>query len=227
MAVLVAVAALVCGCAGPGPTGSQTPSPPSLKPAGTLEPSIAPATSGQPLSGDIPPGHEIAEGGGGPAQYTFREEWRRALAAAQGWRSGAYLIHATGEQVNDEGVAEWWMMTFTDRPDSDAVLRVEIDPWGGITKSEEFTGDDTASFVDEYTARIPFAVIDSDQAVAAGRAALAERYNLLKTKDPRLAIGTLNNGVADWGFMLFYSPSAEYVTAHLDALSGEALPPPE
>ncbi|HEY5276701.1 MAG TPA: hypothetical protein VIK38_09265 [Coriobacteriia bacterium] len=55
-----------------------------------------------------PPGREISEGGGGPVQYTFREEWRRALAQAQKWRSGAYLVKAVGQQVNDEGVPSYW-----------------------------------------------------------------------------------------------------------------------
>jgi len=229
------VAALMAGC-GSGSTGSSTKalvgspegSSPSVVPVDTIGPSSAPIPSDQPISGAIPPGREIAEGGGGPVQYTFREEWRRTLAEAQKWRSGAYLINAVGNQVNDEGVPSWWMMVFIDRADADAVLRVEIDPWGKITRTEEVTGDGVTSFVNQYTKRIPYAIIDSDQAVTVGKAALGERYNLLKTKDPELVIGTsvLTGGAIDWTYMLFYTSTAAYVSAQLDALTGEVLPPP-
>ncbi|MEI8333916.1 MAG: hypothetical protein WCH74_08700 [Chloroflexota bacterium] len=62
----------------------------------SLAASDAPATSGGSVADGIPPGREIAEGGGGPVQSTFREEWRGALAEAQKWRSGAYPHHRRG-----------------------------------------------------------------------------------------------------------------------------------
>ena len=89
----------------------------------------APGTAGQTPDQEIPPGRAISEGGGGPAQYTFREEWRRALAQAQKWRSGAYLIAAAGEMINDEGVPSRWSLDFIDKADADAVFKVEVDPW--------------------------------------------------------------------------------------------------
>ena len=141
---------------GSGPTGTaaasaaaQSSPVPSVAPSAA--PSAAPSTGGQTLDGEIPPGREIAEGGGGPMQYTFREEWRRALAEARKWRSGAYLITAAGAMVNDEGVPSRWALDFIDRADADAVLKVDVDPWGAITQTREVTGDGVSSFVDQYT----------------------------------------------------------------------------
>jgi len=132
-----AIAALTlvgCGSAvstATGPVGQGTP----------LIGSSAPTTvtTGQTLADDIPPGRGIAEGGGGPLSYTFREEWRKARAEAQKWRSGAYLIIATGQYVNDDGEPNSWALKFIDKP-RDAVLLVDIDPWGAVTQTREVSG---------------------------------------------------------------------------------------
>jgi len=222
------------GNTGGGPTGAAAPSTaarPSPAPSAAAQPSPAataePVTGGQTLDGEIPPGREIAEGGGGPAQYTFREEWRRALAEARKWRSGAYLIGAGGDMVNDDGVPSHWSLDFIDRADADAVLKVEIDPWGTITRTREVTGDGVSSFVGPYTKMIPFGVIDSDEAVAIGTAAMATRYDLARTKDPRIDLGfsSLDGSGPDWTYTLFNESTAEYVSAHIDALTGEVTPP--
>jgi hypothetical protein len=187
----------------------------------------APSTTGQSLSQDIPPGREISAGGA-PVQYTFREEWRRALAEARKWRSGAYLVKAVGQDVNDDGVPNYWALAFIDKADADAVFRVEIDPWGKVTETEEVTGEGVISFVDQYTKRIPYDVIDSDEAVTIGKAALAARYDPARTRDPLIALGTsaLTGGAVYWTYMLFYTSTAEYVSAQIDPLTGEVMPPP-
>ena len=212
------------GDTGGGPTGTAAPSAAAQpSPAATAEP----ITGGQTLDGEIPPGREIAEGGGGPTQYTFREEWRRALAEARKWRSGAYLIGAGGDMVNDDGVPSHWSLDFIDRADAAAVLKVEIDPWGTITRTREVTGDGVSSFVGPYTKMIPFGVIDSDEAVAIGTAAMATRYDLARTKDPRIGLGfsSLDGSGPYWTYTLFYESTAEYVSARIDALTGEVTPP--
>lgn len=216
------------GDPGGGPTGTAAASAAAqASPAPSVAPSVAPSTGGQTLDGEIPPGREIAEGGGGPKQYTFREEWRRALAEARKWRSGAYLIGAAGDMVNDDGVPRHWSLDFIDKADADAVLKVEIDPWGAITQTREVTGDGVGSFVGPYTKMIPFGVIDSDEAVAIGTAAMATRYDLARTKDPRIDLGysAFDGGGPYWTYTLFYESTAEYVSARIDALTGEVTPP--
>ncbi len=220
---LVFVAFALAACA----SGVATPT--AAVPTGSAAPAVtvAPSTTGQESTDEIPPGREIAEGGGGPVQYTFREEWRRALAEARRWRSGAYLITAAGDMVNDEGVPNHWALDFVDRADADAVLKVEIDPWGAVTRTREITGDGVSSFVGPYTKMIPFGVIDSDEAVANGTAALATRYDLARTKDPRIGLGfsTVDGSGPYWTYTLFNESTAEYVSARIDALTGEVRPP--
>jgi hypothetical protein len=222
-AALGLAAVLAIGCGSPGPTRA-----PIGGPEPTLAASAPPATpTGPALSQEIPPGREISEGGGGPAQYTFREEWRRALAEAQRWRDGAYLVTAAGEMVNDEGVPSHWALTFTDKPDADAVLLVEVDPWGKVTQTREVTGDGVSSFVDEYTNRMPVDVIDSDTAVGLGAAALASRYDPAVTRDPRLGLhfSSRDGSGPYWTYTLFDEATADYVSAEIDALTGRVLPP--
>jgi len=210
-----------CGSGGAAPTGGAGKT--GAGPTGTA----APSTTGQSLDDEIPPGREIAEGGGGPAQYTFREEWRRGLAEAQKWRSGAYLIGAAGDMVNDDGVPNHWALDFIDKADADAVLKVEIDPWGAVTQTREVTGDGVSSFVDQHTKRIPYDIIDSDKAVELGKAALASRHDLAMTKDPRIGLGfsSLDGSGPFWTYTLFDESTAEYVSARIDALTGEVTPP--
>ena len=173
------------------------------------------------MTGDIPAGRSFAEGGGGPQSYTFREEWRRALAEARSWRSGAYLISAAGSFVNDDGVPSEWTFAFIDLPVPDEVLVIQIDPWGKITASHKVSGGDITSFVSQYTNRIPYEVIDSDTAVGLGKAALAAGYNLDKTKDPRIGLNfSLTDGSGPyWTYTLFYTSTAAYVTAKIHAIT--------
>ena len=234
--ILATIGILVAGCGSSGstafPTGDPDGSavaPPSLAASSASVGSAPPASTAPTEQGskaDIPPGRETSEGGGGPVQYTFREEWRRALAAAQRWRSGAYLISAAGDQVNDEGVPSHWSLDFIDRVDADAVLIVEIDPWGTITRSREVTGDGVGSFVDSHTNRIPYDVLDSDTAVQRAKAALASRYDLGRTRDPRIGLhfSALDSRGPYWSYTLFDASTADYISAQIDARSGEVVP---
>ena len=220
LATLGLVLVFAVGCGSSGTTAAPTGGPGAATAAPTTPVASSPADPG--LNEAIPPGREISEGGA-PAQYTFREEWRKALAEAQKWRSGAYLVKAVGQDVNDEGVPSYWAFAFIDKADADAVLRVEIDPWGKVTETEEVTGEGVISFVDQYTVRIPYEVIDSDEVVTIGKAALAALYSLAKTKDPLIALGAngITGGALHWTYMLFYESTAEYVSALIDPLTRE------
>ena len=186
----------------------------------------ASSATDQALNDDIPLGTGIADGGGGPLSYTFREEWRRARAEALNWRGGAYLITAVGQNVTDDGVPSSWSLRFIDKADADAVLLVDIDPWGKVTQTRQVTGDGVISFVNKYTKRMPYTIIDSDEAVELGKAALASRYNLAKTKEPSLNLdfSRVDGSGPHWTYMLFYESTAEYVSAQIDALTGEVTP---
>ena len=175
---------------------------------------------------DIPPGRAIPEGGGGPNSYTFREEWRRARTAAQTWRPGAQLVSATGQYVNDDGEPNSWLVVFFDSGKLDTVLTIDIDPWGAITDREEVSGGDVLSFVNQYTKAIPYGIIDSDRAVQIGKADLATRYNLDKTKEPSLSLNfSRTDGSGPyWTYMVFYNSTAEYVSSRINALTGEVMP---
>jgi len=70
-------------------------------------------------------------------------------------RNEAYLIAAVGDFVNDDGGSEQLVTQLIDRAAADAVLVVEIDPWGKVTGTREVTGDEVTSFVSQYTNRIP------------------------------------------------------------------------
>ena len=226
--LLLALLLVPAGCG-----GSVTQTNPSVSGSGAAStstvtlatPSIAPGSPGVNV-GDIPAGRSFAEGGGGPLTYTFREEWRKARTEAQKWRAGACLISATSQFVNDDGVPSYWVLVFIDKTNADAVMRITIDPWGKVTKSEEVTGDGVVSFVNKFTKQIPYAIIDSDAATTAGKAALAARYNLDKTKEPSLSLGfdRVDGSGPYWTYMLFYNSTAEYVSAKINALTGEVMP---
>ncbi len=222
---LAMVAPAGCSSAGNSPgmstDGDATPAAPGSSATGPSLPGST-ATAGASTLGDIPAGRSIAEGGGGPLTYTFREEWRRARAEAQNWRGGAFLISASGPYINDDGVPSYWTFAFADKTGPEAVLIVEIDPWGKVTETREVTGEGLSSFVSKYTDRIPYEVLDSDTAVGLGKAALADRYDLAKTKDPRIG---LNFSATDgsgpyWSYTLFYKSTAVYVTAKVHAITG-------
>ena len=225
------------GGASPGTAGQQSGAPvataatPSAEtttvPSTTAPSTSAAATADQTLIDDIPPGRAIPEGGGGPLSYTFREEWRRARAEAQKWRSGAYLISATGDYVNDDGLPNSWSIRFIDKAAADAVLLVDIDPWGKVTATREVTGGGVSSFVDKYTKRIPYNIIDSDTAVGLGKAALTAKYPLAKTNHPSLSLSFsgLDGSGPYWTYTLFSSSTAEYVSAQINALTSVVTPP--
>jgi hypothetical protein len=215
--VVVALAGCTSGGASQSPVGGQSNSPVAT---------ITTSTASQAPTGDIPPGREIAEGGGGPLSYTFREEWRRARAEAQKWRDGAYLISAAGQMVNGDGVPNGWSLRFIDRADADAVLLVDIDPWGKVTQARPITGGGVASFVGQYTERMPYEIIDSDEAVQLGQAALALKYDLAKTKEPSLGLGfsELDGSGPFWTYTLFYQSTADYVSVHVHALTSAVTP---
>ena len=229
LATIGVVAALVVGCA--SATSSTAPSS-SAASQGAVDStgtpgSVATATASvQTSTGDIPPGRGIAEGGGGPMSYTFREEWRRARAEAQKWRSGAYLISGSGQYVNDDGVPNSWSLRFIDKTDADAVLLVDIDPWGKVTQTRQITGGGVVSFVGQYTQRMPYDIIDSDKAVELGKTALAAKYNLAKTKEPSLGLNfsELDGSGPYWTYTLFYESTAEYVSVHVHAVTSAVTP---
>ena len=225
LALAFATVALA-GCANSAATGSAASQGPAATKAGAPVGTAAPSATDQTLNDDIPPGRGIAEGGGGPLSYTFREEWRRARAEAQKWRGGAYLITATGDYVNDDGLPNSWSLKFIDSPDADAVLLVDIDPWGKVSQTREVTGGGVSSFVDQYTKQIPYDIIDSDTAVGLGKTALASQYPLAKTNDPSLSLNfsRLDGSGPYWTYMLFYESTAEYVSAQIDALTGAVTP---
>jgi hypothetical protein len=222
-AVAVALALAVAACGGSGA------SPTTAIPTGQATQAAQTAAAGTPVSGqtaldDIPPGRGIAEGGGGPLSYTFREEWRKARVEALKWRSGAYLVMGAGSFVNDDGVPSSWALTFVDGTAAGGALLVEIDPWGAVTSTRELTGSDATSLVGPHAGRIPYGVIDSDTAVAAGKTALTARYDMDNTRDPRLGLGfsAADGSGPYWTYTVFNEPTAAYVSARIDALGGTA-----
>jgi hypothetical protein len=221
------VLALVVGVTLAGCTGGGGSLPPGAGPVpGSLTGTSGTSGTVPAAASQIPPGRQIAEGGGGPVSYTFREEWRRALGTAQGWRSGAYLVTAVGDMVNDDGVPNSWRLTFADKAAPDAVLLVDIDPWGKVTNRREVTGSGATGLVGDSTKPIPYDVIDSDQAVTVGKKELGATYNLAKTKDPLIALNydRKDGSGPYWSYVLFYESTAEYVTARIDARTGEVAP---
>lgn len=224
--VPVVLALVLCTTASGCNPGGGAGIPGTVKPPGATIPGAPGATSA--AASQIPAGREIAEGGGGPVSYTFREEWRRALGTAETWRSGAFLVMAVGQMVNDDGVPSSWRLTFTNKAAPDAALLVDIDPWGKVTSQREVTGAGATSLVGTSAKPIPYAVIDSDAAVANGQEALATSRGLAKTKDPRIALNfDRTDGTGPyWSYILFYESTAEYVTVRIEALTGKIVPGP-
>ncbi len=233
--LLAAVFVCVLALSVLGGCGSNAEQESSDEQAGTTaEPEVADDTTtdaaqtGAAVSdaGQIPPGSEFAEGGGGPLSYSFREEWRRALPEAQKWRSGAYLISAVGEYVNNDGVPSEWRFSFIDSDNPDALLWVTIDPWGNVTNTEEKTGDAVSANVSKFDKPVPYEIIDSDEAVRIATEVLGERYDLADTKEPLIGLGwsVMGGGGPYWNYNLFYSPTAEYISAQINALTGEVTP---
>jgi hypothetical protein len=223
--VLVGCSSATSSSAGATPPGGASPiATTTAAPSGTAP--SAPAQSQAATTADvIPPGRKVADGSGGPPTYTFREEWRKALVTAQAWRGSAFLISAAGDMVNDDGIPSHWTCIFLDAPKAQTILIVEIDPWGVIGPTREITGDDASSFVDASALRIPYAVIDSDTAVATGKTAVAAQLDLATTKEPRIALGfSITDGTGPfWTYSVFRKTTAEYVAARLDALTGAVI----
>jgi len=119
-----------------------------------------------------------------------------------------------------------WRLTFADKVPPDAVLLVDVDPWGKVTKKQEVTGGDATGLVGSSTKPIPYTVIDSDQAVTVGKEALGATYDLAKTKDPLACLNYDRKAGSGphWSYVLFYESTAEYVTARIDALTGKVVP---
>ncbi len=215
------VVLLLSGCGGDGGSGGAQPD----GATGTAETTTASGQEGAAAADGIPAGREIAEGGGGPVNYTFREEWRRGLAAAQQWRPGAYLITASGDMINDDGVPSSWRLLFIDKVPADTVLMLDMDPWGKVTDQREVTGGDVASFVGDHTKAIPYEILDSDAVVSIGKAALGERLDLAKAKDPRVGLNfsEIDGSGPYWTYSLFNTSNAEYVMARIDAITGTVV----
>ena len=220
--LLFGLALLMVGC------GSTTTSPQTLPGAGqaslstTASKTTIPTVVGSLDANVIPPGRSFAEGGGGPLTYTFREEWRRALAQAQAWDASAYLVDASGNFVNNDGVPSSWAFNFVGQSGI-KVLRLEIDPWGKITASHEVSGEAAQSLIGVNAKPIPYQIIDSDQAVTIGESTMAARYDLLKTRDPSLGLrySEADGSGPYWTYTLFYQPAASYVSTRIEALTGK------
>jgi len=223
--ILVAAFALaimtLAGCGGPdqkppGQTGgdqlaTSTPGNPD-SPAGDAVPG---ATS-------IPPGRSFSEGGGGPKSYTFREEWRRASVVARQWREGAYLVTASGQNVNVDGVPSSWTMMFVDAIPTDEILFVEIDPWGAVTKKRTVKTAEVTDQLQPGDDRIPFGILDSDAAVTNGKDALSTA-NLPVSGNARLTLSYFRDGSGPFWSYIVEGPSPSGTIVRVNANTGEAV----
>lgn len=218
-------AAMLLGASGCEPSADENPTTSGEQARSEASDSSASDEAAAPDADRIPPGREIAEGGGGPVTYTFREEWRRALDEAAAWRSGARLVSAVGQYVNNDGVPSEWRFTFVEGSAPDALLWIYIDPWGNVTETREEIGDAVTSNVSEYDKPLPYDVIDSDQAVTIATEALAAQYSADKLRDPRIALGwsVLDGSGPYWEYDVFYTSNASYVNVRIDARSGEVV----
>jgi hypothetical protein len=173
-----------------------------------------------PGATSIPPGRSFAEGGGGPLSYTFREEWRRASEVAKQWRSGAFLVTASGRDVNDEGVPSSWTMMFVDAIPTDEILFVTIDPWGKVTKKETIKTAERTDQLQPGDDRIPFGILDSDMAVAKGKAALAAGAAPVGG-NARLLLSFARDDTGPYWNYVVEAPNSRLATARINARTGE------
>jgi hypothetical protein len=220
LAIALAVAlslAVLQGCG-----GTQTPATKTGGKAGG-------ASAGQ----TIPPGKTIpGTGTGEDAQptYTFREIWRRALPVAHKWRAGAYLSHAEGSDVADDGTAGWRLI-FIDKSATDTGLVVTMDAHGAGIVTNEAPADSLKKAGPGYGDRIPPFIIDSDDAMAVAKANIAPDNPLLKM-DPEVVNSTLElssdlprNG-PQWWYMLSNPNPGDNTPAakvHMNAFNGKVL----
>lgn len=164
----------------------------------------------------IPDGRAIASDGN--PEYTFRSLWKKALVEALEWNEAAVLVSASGSFVNDEGVPSDWMMVFATR-EGEADYRIRIDPWGNISSAIESPKDESFG---AYT--IPTDIIDSDEAVTAGIAAVRKELGAGDVRDPRLGLGFKPDGAGPYWYYTVLDPgSGDYRTAVIEALTGKAV----
>jgi hypothetical protein len=225
LAVVLVVAVLAApagGCTRRKPPGSTT----TTSTTGTTDATSSAGSqegTGAAVEGatSIPPGSSFVEGGGGPSSYTFREEWRRALASAQQWRQGAYLVTASGDNVNSDGVPSEWSLRFVDAIPTDEILVVGIDPWGQITSK---VGIDTRKVTDQLQpgdGRIPEGILDSDAAIRLGHAALSSAGSDT-TGTTRLLLSFDRDGSGPYWRVVVEQPGGGIATASVNALTGQA-----
>jgi len=208
--------AVAVGCTSPD---TSVPSGGPAAPTGGASAATSSATT--PPSGEgpvvvvpesIPDGRKIL--GDGNPEYTFLSLWKRAVPTALQWKGDAYLASASGSFVNDDGVPSEWMMVFRTRAAGSPDLRVWIDPWGKVTRTEKTPADDTYG-----TRAVMPGIVDSDAAVTVGRSALKNK-GVTTTKDPRLGLGFKGDVGPFWYYVVL--SNGNYVTATIDALTGKA-----
>ena len=221
LAALLLTACIVPG--GPG-SGSTVRGPSDATSSG---PGSSTATESSTQGGDaagdavpgaesIPPGRSFAEGGGGPNSYTFREEWRRASQEAQKWRPGAFLVTASGPNVNNDGVPSSWSMRFVNAIPTDEILVVEIDPWGTITRKHTIRTAEITDQLQPGDAQIPFGIMDSDAAVAKGEEALSGGMS----SNARLLLSFARDHTGPYWSYVVEGPDSQLATARINALTG-------
>lgn len=173
-----------------------------------------------PNAKEIPAGQAFAEGGGYTA-YTFREVWRKALAVARAWRSGAYLVYASGTYVDERGVPTMWQLRFVDAIPTDQILTIDIDPWGTVAAKTPVNTAQVTDLLQPGDAKIPFGIMDSDSAVKLGRSVMSTAHNLDLSNNPALLLSFSRDHTGPYWTYSVDGPSGSRVSAQVDALTGE------
>ena len=210
LATLALAVVLAAGCGGSKASAGSG----SANQGSQAEPTSAASGTGaqRPVDGpvvivpqSIPDGRTIS--GEGNPSYTFRSLWKIALAEALKWKPDAYLVSASGDFVNNDGVPSEWMMVFRTHAPGGKDFRIWIDPWGKITRSEETASDSTLG-----TQAVMPTLIDSDEAVAAALPALSKTVAPEKTKDPKLGLGFKDGAGPYWYYIVLETSNGNYVT---------------
>lgn len=232
LAALCAACALALG----GCTSTSPPVTPGAVTNTTAPPSTAATTAGpsesstattQAPRGDgvailtpqsIPPGTVVQSKG--PAVYTFREEWRRAIPVAWKWDKAAYLVQAFGSDVRGNGAASEWTMHFRS-PASTDIGTLKIDATGRVT--EWRTMPNRAPSTKSTSRAIQPTAIDSDKAVAAGAKRLAA-YSAGSLSDRQLRLSWAEKGSGmRWFYTVFHAKSSSFISVEINALSGKVV----
>jgi hypothetical protein len=228
-AVAVLVILLLAACKGPGGTtttqtdgGELATSTPDGSQATTATSTDAGQSDGGPVPNatSIPVGRSFSEGGGGPLSYTFRGEWKRASEEARRWRPGAFLVTASGRDVNSDGVPSSWTMMFVDAIPTDEILFVTVDPWGKVTKKHAVKTAEMTDQLQPGDDQIPFGIMDSDAAVAKARAALAAS-GVSGEGATQLMLAFFRDGTGPYWTYMLERPGSPFTSARIDALTGE------